>query len=65
MIRCRVDSMSEDSSADSVKIVDSSRLDKKKKKKKHKHKSDRCVKYLLNVFKFTVCQHLQCMCRLF
>lgn len=37
----RVDSLSEDSSADSVKIIDNSRLDKKKKKKKHKHKSDR------------------------
>lgn len=36
-----VDSASEDSSADSVKIVDNIRLDKKKKKKKHKHKSER------------------------
>lgn len=37
----RVDSVSEDTSVDSVKLVDDSRLDKKKKKKKHKHKSDR------------------------
>jgi len=36
-----VDSLSEDSSADSVKVIDSSRIDKKKKKKKHKHKSER------------------------
>lgn len=42
MVIYSVDSVSEDSSADdSVKLVDSSRLDKKKKKKKHKHKSDR------------------------
>lgn len=36
-----VDSMSDDSSAESGKIVDTSRLDKKKKKKKHKHRSER------------------------
>lgn len=33
--------MSDDSSAESGKIVDTSRLDKKKKKKKHKHRSER------------------------
>jgi len=33
--------MSDDSSADSVKVVDDTRLDKKKKKKKHKHRSER------------------------
>ncbi|XP_060852126.1 serine/threonine-protein kinase PRP4 homolog isoform X2 [Rhopalosiphum padi] len=36
-----VDSMSDDSSADSGKVVDNNRLDKKKKKKKHKHRSER------------------------
>jgi len=33
--------MSDDSSADSGKVVDNNRLDKKKKKKKHKHRSER------------------------
>lgn len=36
-----MDSESEDSSGDSVKIIEPIRIDKKKKKKKHKHKSDR------------------------
>lgn len=41
--------MSEDSSDDSVKIIETIRVDKKKKKKKHKHKNDRYVLYYIHL----------------